>query len=127
MEAPETPERLRNWAASTLLLTRLERRNCYQLVAPFRPLDHPLRYGPGVGHNPRMKITHTDTTFTMSCSHWSGTYPLAELPRQLAFYRRMRADFPKSGTAYDVSIDGLEALARELEVQVEPEAAEVAA
>lgn len=74
-----------------------------------------------------MKITHTDTTFSMSCSHWSGTYPVEELPRQLAFYRKMRADFPKSGTAYDVSIEGLEALARELEVQVEPEAAEAAA
>lgn len=70
-----------------------------------------------------MKITHTATTFTMSGDHWTGTYPIEEQPRQLAFYRRMRADFPKSGTAYDASIVGLEALARELGVRIEAESA----
>lgn len=60
-------------------------------------------------------------------SHWSGTYPFKDLPQQLAFYRKMREDLPKSGTAYGVSIERLEALVRELRVQVEPEAAEAAA
>ncbi len=70
-----------------------------------------------------MKITHTETTFTMSGAHWTGTYSIEELPRQLAFYRKMRADFPKSGTAYDASIVGLEALARELGLRTEAEPA----
>lgn len=75
----------------------------------------------GIGQKLRMKITHTDSTFTMSGTHWTGTYPIEELRSQIAFYRRMRADFPKSGTAYDGTIDGLEALARELGVQIEAE------
>lgn len=70
-----------------------------------------------------MKITHTDITFTFSGTHWTGTYPLGELPRQLVFYRKMRADFPKSDMAYDASIEGLEALARELGVTFEAEPA----
>lgn len=60
-----------------------------------------------------MKITNTDTTFTMSGSHWTGSYPLKELTKQLAFYRQLRADFPKSGKSCDTIIEGLEALARE--------------
>ena len=70
-----------------------------------------------------MKITHTDTSFTMTGLHWTGTYPLEALPRQLAFYRKMRADFAKSGTAYAASINALEALARELGVRIETEPA----
>ena len=61
-----------------------------------------------------MKITRTDTAFTMSGTHWTGSYPIEELPQQLAFYRQMRADFPKSGTSYNAIIEGLEDLAREL-------------
>ena len=69
----------------------------------------------------RMKISHTESTFTMSGGKWTGTYPIEELPQQIAFYRKMRADFPKSGTAYDGTINGLEALARELGVQIQAE------
>lgn len=65
-----------------------------------------------------MKITHTASTFTMSGGKWTGTYPIEQLPGQISFYRKLRADFPKSGTAYDGTIDGLEALARELGVQI---------
>ena len=68
-----------------------------------------------------MKITHTKSTFTMSGGKWSGTYPIEELPRQIAFYRKLKADFPKSGTSYDGTINGLEALACELGVQIQAE------
>ena len=71
-----------------------------------------------IRQNRRMKITHTESTFTMSGTHWAGTYPIEELTVQLAFYRRMRTDFPKSGTAYNASIEGLEALALKLGVQI---------
>jgi hypothetical protein len=57
----------------------------------------------------------------MTGLHWTATYPLDALPRQLAFHRKMRADFPKSGTAYDASISALEALARELGGMIEAE------
>lgn len=50
----------------------------------------------------------------MSGKKWAGTYPLDELDKWLTFYRRQREDFPKSGSAYDVSIEGLEALKRKL-------------
>lgn len=67
-----------------------------------------------------MKITHDDTTFTMSGLHWTAAYPIEELPKWLAFYRRQRRDFPKAGTAYDAAIEGLEKLANQLRVEVEP-------
>lgn len=54
-----------------------------------------------------MKVTHTETTFTMTGRYWSGTYPISELPKWLSFYQRLRADFPKSGTAYDECIEEL--------------------
>lgn len=63
-----------------------------------------------------MQITHDDTTFTITGRHWAGTYPLDQLPKWLAFYRRQREDFPKAGTAYDATIEGLEGLARKLAV-----------
>lgn len=85
----------------------------------YRHMNLPLVVG--IRQNLEMKITHTDSTFTLSGLHWTGTYPIAELPLQIAFYRRMRADFPKSGTAYDASIHGLEALARDLGVRIEAE------
>ena len=75
-----------------------------------------------IRQNPRMKITHTESTFTMSGTHWAGIYPIEELTVQLAFYRRMRTDFPKSGTAYNASIEGLEALTLKLGVQIPMEA-----
>ena len=68
----------------------------------------------GFVQNSMMKITHTDTTFNMSGKKWAGTYPLGELDKWLTFYRRQREDFPKSGNAYDVSIEGLEAQQRKL-------------
>lgn len=64
-----------------------------------------------------MKATHDDTTFTLTGRYWSGTYPLEELPKQLAFYRRQRADFPKSGTSYDETIEELERLTKILSAE----------
>ncbi|MFC3169250.1 hypothetical protein [Paracoccus fontiphilus] len=63
-----------------------------------------------------MKITHDDKTFTITGQQWAGTYPLDDLGKWLAFYRRQRADFPKAGAVYDATIAGLEALAQELQV-----------
>ena len=48
-----------------------------------------------------MKVTHTETMFTMTGKYWSGTYPLADLTKWLSFYQRLRSDFPKSGGSYD--------------------------
>ena len=64
-----------------------------------------------------MKVTHTDMMFTMTDRYWSGTYPLSELPKWLSFYQRLRADFPKSGTAYDKCIEELEQLTQQLRTQ----------
>ena len=33
-----------------------------------------------------MKVTHTETTFSMTGRYWSGTYPISELPKWLRFY-----------------------------------------
>jgi hypothetical protein len=61
-----------------------------------------------------MKITHDDTTFTITGREWSGTYPLGELGKWLTFYRKQRQDFPKAGTTYEATVAGLEALAQKL-------------
>lgn len=68
-----------------------------------------------------MKITHDETTFTMTGQQWTGTYPLDELPKWLRFYRSQREQFPKAGTSYDAGIAGLEALANELGVTIASE------
>lgn len=39
------------------------------------------------GQNTAMKATRDGDTFTLLGRDWSGTYPMAELPRWLAFYR----------------------------------------
>ncbi|MBK4216142.1 hypothetical protein JJJ17_09410 [Paracoccus caeni] len=59
-----------------------------------------------------MKATHDDKTFTLTGRYWSGTYPLEDLPKQLAFYRMLRAEYPKSGTSYDETIAELERLTK---------------
>lgn len=58
-----------------------------------------------------MKAVHDDKTFTLIGKYWSGTYPIEQLGEQLAFYRSARERFPKSGTAYDATIEALEELA----------------
>lgn len=83
--------------------------------------DQPLATHSRSGHPDVMQhITHDNDTFTITGKQWSGTYPLSDLPKCLRFYRRQKADFPKAGTAYDATIEGLEALAKELGVRVDP-------
>ena len=57
-----------------------------------------------------MKVTHTETMFTMTGRYWSGTYPISELSKWLIFYQRLREDFPKSGQSYNKIISELESL-----------------
>ncbi|MDP0925692.1 hypothetical protein Q0601_00760 [Paracoccus onubensis] len=61
-----------------------------------------------------MKITHDDKTFTLTGRYWSGTFPIEELPKQLAFYRSQRDKFPKARGAYDAPIAALEKLEEEI-------------
>ncbi|RJL13681.1 hypothetical protein [Paracoccus siganidrum] len=58
--------------------------------------------------------THDESTFTLRKREWHGTYPLEDLPKWLAFYRKMKREFPKSGSAYDETIAALEKLEAEL-------------
>ncbi|MCV2448443.1 hypothetical protein [Paracoccus sp. DMF] len=70
-----------------------------------------------------MKATHDEATFTLTGNMWSATYPLDELPKWLAFYRRQKARFPKAGDSYDGTIAALEALAKDLGVSISEEEA----
>ncbi|MFB9222085.1 hypothetical protein [Paracoccus cavernae] len=65
----------------------------------------------------RMHTSHDQTTFTLAGKAWSGTYPLHELPKWLAFYRHQKERFPKSGSAYDSAITVLEELAAKLGIE----------
>lgn len=58
--------------------------------------------------------THDESTFTLRGREWYGTYPLEDLPKWLAFYRKLKVEYPKSGTSYDATIAALEALEAEL-------------
>ena len=55
-----------------------------------------------------MKATRDEQTFTMAGVQWSGTYPLEDLPRWLAFYRRMRDAHPSGAPYYDAAVKALE-------------------
>jgi len=70
----------------------------------------------GQSQNAAMKATHDETTFTLTGTYWSATYPLEELPKWLAFYRRQKERFPKAGNSYDETVASLEALAKELRI-----------
>lgn len=63
-----------------------------------------------------MKVTTdlTAGTFTLTGHSWSNTYPLADLPKWLEFYRRQRETFPRAGRAYDGTIVALEGVSRGL-------------
>lgn len=52
-------------------------------------------------------------TFTFGKGVWSGTFPVADLPNWLAFYRRQRELFPGHAASYDDDVEALEAV-REL-------------
>ena len=57
-----------------------------------------------------MKATRDEQTFTLSGVQWSGTYPLEELPKWLAFYRRMRDAHPNGAPYYDKAVQALEGI-----------------
>ncbi|MGA0615964.1 hypothetical protein [Paracoccus sp. KR1-242] len=59
-----------------------------------------------------MKATRTETTFTITGKYWSGTYPMEELPKWLAFYRRQQELSPKVAASYDDVVEALEGLTR---------------
>jgi len=61
-----------------------------------------------------MKATLSDDgqSFTLARGAWSNSYPLADLPKWLAFYREQPRLFPKAGDTYAGSIAALEQLAR---------------
>ena len=59
-------------------------------------------------------IDSTGGTFTMTKGSWSGTFPISDLPKWLAFYRRQRELFPAHAAVYDDDVKALEALAAEL-------------
>lgn len=67
-----------------------------------------------------MKITHDSEArkFSITGRTWSGTYPIEELPGWLVFYRTLQAEHPKANGAYDATVAGLAALAKELGIQV---------
>lgn len=57
-----------------------------------------------------MKATRAEQTFTMTGGQWSGTYPLDELPKWTAFYRRMRDAHPSGAPYYDAAVKALEGI-----------------
>lgn len=63
-----------------------------------------------------MKVTHDPEarTFTMAGHYLVSTYPTEDFPKWLAFYRMMKADYPKAKGAYDATVDALEAFAAQL-------------
>ncbi|GHC16285.1 MULTISPECIES: hypothetical protein [Gemmobacter] len=62
----------------------------------------------------KAELSEDGQSFTLTRGAWSNSYPLADLPKWLAFYRKQPLDFPKSGDSYAASIAALEALAARL-------------
>lgn len=52
-------------------------------------------------------------TFTLRGTGWHDTYPIADPPKWLAFYRKMHEDFPKSNGVYLEWVKALEGLTEE--------------
>lgn len=53
-------------------------------------------------------------TFTLSKGPWSGTFPIADLPKWLNFYRRQRERYPNHAACYITDVEALEVLAAQL-------------
>ena len=54
-------------------------------------------------------------TFTIVKDKWRGTFPIADLPKWLDFYRHQRERYPAHATSYDSDVKALEALVADLE------------
>jgi hypothetical protein len=50
-------------------------------------------------------------TFTLTKGPWSGTFPIEDLPKWLAFYRRQQELFPAHAANYANDVRALEGLA----------------
>ncbi|WP_147391973.1 hypothetical protein [Paracoccus onubensis] len=64
-------------------------------------------------HDRRIKTAH-DRAITLNDEQWTGTYPVAELSRRLAFHRGQRAKFVKAKVTYDPTIAALGKLSSEI-------------
>ena len=49
-------------------------------------------------------------TFTLTKDVWSGTFPIADLPKWLTFFRRQRELFPSHAGSYNDDLNALEAV-----------------
>ena len=54
-------------------------------------------------------------TFTIVKDKWRGTFPIADLPTWLDFYRHQRERYPAHAASYDSDVKALEALVADLE------------
>lgn len=53
-------------------------------------------------------------TFTLEKGIWRGTFPVADLPKWLKFYRQQMERYPAHAASYSEDVRALEALAAEL-------------
>ncbi|WFP66239.1 MULTISPECIES: hypothetical protein [unclassified Mesorhizobium] len=53
-------------------------------------------------------------TFTLEKDIWRGTFPIADLPKWLNFYRQQMQRYPAHAANYAPDMEALEALAAEL-------------
>lgn len=77
--------------------------------------------GRGAESRPAATLAPEAGTFSLHAGSWSGTYPLAELQKWLAFYRRMRdRKCPRTGkpgaraAIYAPTVAALERIARDV-------------
>ena len=61
-------------------------------------------------------VTHDSAagTFTLEKGIWQGTFPIADLPKWLNFYRGQMERYPAHGPNYAPDVEALEALARQI-------------
>ncbi|MGN6303585.1 MAG: hypothetical protein ACTHNH_02130 [Mesorhizobium sp.] len=61
-------------------------------------------------------------TVTLTKGVWSGSFPIADIPHWLAFYRRQQHLFPSHASSYEHEVKALEMLAAQFSGVVSPEA-----
>lgn len=59
-------------------------------------------------------IDSTAGTFTHQKAAWSGTFPLSDLPKWLAFYRQMQERYPVHARTYEPDVRALADAQRQL-------------
>ncbi|BCM21103.1 hypothetical protein [Mesorhizobium sp. J8] len=53
-------------------------------------------------------------TFTLEKGVWRGTFPIADLPKWLNFYRQQAGRYPAQAANYAHDVNALEELGREI-------------